>query len=526
MAKRIFAFLLTICLLAVALPTYAAAEKTVTEAPIAPQHEFLVRQINRCYQNTLSATGEPNMDQLCGTFVAYQLYFLKITNSAAVANGSEFYAMYARQGVTSGGHKIRSYSGQKYSIEEALNAITHNGTKDAYNIMLCFDWTRSGGSYGHVMLIHAIIGGTVYAVDNFTTSIAGPEGTPMIASIARFADQYDGWSSFEGAVEFGVKDYASLCSSYTTDMFVRALEPSLLLTQPAPVGEQDCLPARVVAKGERLFVTDVLVDGNLKNYYRVREGGLDYYIEARLTQPIRLNTEGLQWRNVRLETALEVGQKGGLTGEIFSTGSVVGKVELLITDSKNQQVWHSEIYEPRFNHKLDSLQVDLSGLPRGAYGVKLYATIWNYYDNNGIVENQNQKILVLEESLYIGNSEIHKRIVPAFAPVMKHSWLYEDGLWRCYRNGVPRTGWYCYDGIDYYLKEDGSVTTGWANINGEDRFFSDTGAMRTGWLVEDNGDVRYMLFNGISAKGWRQIDGETYYFDENGILDINAIPEE
>jgi glucan-binding YG repeat protein len=125
--------------------------------------------------------------------------------------------------------------------------------------------------------------------------------------------------------------------------------------------------------------------------------------------------------------------------------------------------------------------------------------------------------LVLEESLYIGNTEIHKRIVPAFAPVMKHSWLYEDGLWRCYRNGVPRTGWYCYDGIDYYLKEDGSVTTGWANINGEDRFFSDTGAMRTGWLRTDAG-VYYMLFNGAMTIGERVIDGAIYTFDEAGLL--------
>ena len=519
MVKRILAMVLTICILTAALPLGVSAEAT--------QHDALVNQINKCYRNTRYATGESSLSDLCGTFVAYQLYYLDVTTFPEIYNGNQFYRIYSRQEVSSGGHNINLYSAKNYTLEEALNAITKNGTRDVYNVMLCFDWTRYGGGYGHVMLIHAIIDGVVYGVDNFTTSIAGREGKPMIAPIARFVQEYAGWTSFEGAVEFGVKEYASQCPSYATDMFVRMTQPDVMLTQPAPAGSNGSEPVRTLVQGERLEVTDVILGEGQVNYYRVQEEGRDFYVPCANTQPVRFNIEGLQTRNIHLETTQKAGEKGRFTGEIFSTGSLIGKVEMVVTDAAGEEVLRKELQEPRFNHDLGDLKVDYSQLAEGTYAVKLYASLWNYYDNNGVVNYHSQHICVFADTLVVGDSQTQTSNGGSVAPTnsVKHGWLYEDGVWRCYRNGVPRTGWYCYDGVDYYLKEDGSVTTGWVNINGEDRFFSDTGAMRTGWFTEDNGNVRYMLFNGASAKGWREIDGVQYYFDENGILDKDAIPE-
>jgi len=519
MVKRILVIVLTICLLTAALPLGVSAQ--------APQHDDLVKQINKCYKNTRYALGESSLNDLCGAFVGYQLYYLDVTTYPEIYNGNQFYRIYSRQEVSSGGHNINLYSAKNYTLEEALNAITKNGTRDVYNVMLCFSWTRYGGGYGHVMLIHAIIDGVVYGVDNFTTSIAGREGKPMIAPISLFVKEYAGWTTFEGAVEFGVKEYASQCPSYATDMFVRMTEPDVMLTQPAPAGSNGSELVRTLVQGERLTVTDVVVGQAQVNYYRVREEGQDFYIPSANTQPVRLNSEGLQTRNISLETVQKVGAKGTLSGEIFSTGSLVGRVELTVTDATGEEVLRKELQEPRFNHNMSDIKVDFSKLAEGAYDVKLYANLWNYCDNNGIVSSHNQRICVFQDTLLVGDAQAQEldEEVSASDVSMKHSWVYEEGVWRCYRNGVPRTGWYCYDGVDYYLKEDGSVTTGWANINGEDRFFSDTGAMRTGWLTEDNQNVRYMLFNGVSAKGWREIDGQQYYFDENGILDKGAIPE-
>lgn len=515
--KRFLAIVLTICLLAAALPVSASAQVT--------QHKTLIRQINRCYSRTCAALNTSSLDNMCGTFVGYQLYYLGVTSGLVTCNGSQFYDVYSRQKVTSGGYNIDLYPARNFTLEQSLNAITHNGTKDAYNIMLCFNWTKSGGSVGHVMLIHAIIDGIVYAVDNFETYIAGREGNPIVAPIGMFADEYDGWSVFEGAVSFGVKEYASQCANYATDLFVKATQQAELVSQPAPVGSNGSELVRAVAAGERLYVTEVVVGQDDVNYYRVCEGGMYHYIQCAQALPIRVNTEGVQ-ANVSFSNVLEVGQKGTLSGEILSTGSLIGRVELKVTDSEGEEVFRNAHYEARFNHDLDRLDVDLSKLPQGVYDVKLYVSLWNYYDEDGVVRNYSQRLCLYEDVLTVGDVQDQEpKTVIAFAPVVKHSWLYEDGAWHCYQNGEPRTGWYCYDGVDYYLQEDGSVTTGWANINGEDRFFSDTGAMRTGWL-EENGDIRYMLFNGVSAKGWREIDGVNYYFDDNGILDEDKIPKE
>ena len=512
--KRFLAIVLTICLLAVALPVSASAQATT--------HKALVQQINRCYYRTCSALGTSSLDNMCGTFVGHQLYYLGITTGIKTCNGSQFYDVYSGQRMTNGGYNIDLYSASRYTLEQSLNAITHNGTKDAYNIMLCFNWTKSGGSVGHVMLIHAIIDGIVYAVDNFTTTIAGREGNPIIAPIDRFADEYDGWSYFEGAVYFGVKGYASQRPTYATDLFVKTTQQADLVSQPAPVGSNGSEFVRTVAAGERLVVTDLLLGQDNVNYYRVCEGGMEYYILCDKTMTIRVNTEGIK-ADVNFSNVLAVGEKGSLSGEIASTGGLVGRVELKVTDSTGKEVFRNAHYEARFNHDLSRLKVDFSKLPQGVYDVKLYVSLWNYYDEEGFIRNYNQKLCLYEDVLMVGDAqEQEPKTVIAFAPVVKHSWLYEDGAWHCYQNGEPRVGWYCYDGVDYYLQEDGSVTTGWANINGEDRFFSDTGAMRTGWL-EEGGKVRYMLFNGVSAKGWREIDGTKYYFDDNGILDEKAI---
>lgn len=518
MAKKILAIFLTICLLVLALPVTASAQSS--------QHNALVRQINRCYYNTCSALDVTSLDNMCGNFVGYQLYYLGITDSVRTCNGSQFYDVYSQLEVTSGGYNIKCYSAGKYTLEQALNTITRNGTKNAYNVMLCFDWTKTGGSFGHVMLIHAIIDGVVYAVDNFETAIAGSEGRPIVAPIARFVKEYEGWSMFEGAVDFGNQEFAYHCPSYATDMFIRATEDAALLSQPAPEGSNGSEIVRMVVPGERLAVTSLVVGESKVNYYCVREGGKNYYIPGSVSQPILLNTEGLDAREISFEAAQQVGDPGVFTGKLYSTGGLISKVELQVADGNGKVLWRGVHNDARPDHDLADLKVDFSGLAEGAYSVKLYATLWNYYDDNGMVNRQNQRLLVLEDTLLVGDVQPQERAADSGNTTVKHNWIYEDSTWRCYRNGEPRTGWYCYDGVDYYLKEDGSVTTGWANINGEDRFFSETGAMRTGWLVEADGDVRYMLFNGVSAKGWREIDGETYYFDDNGILDTDKIPEE
>ena len=100
-------------------------------------------------------------------------------------------------------------------------------------------------------------------------------------------------------------------------------------------------------------------------------------------------------------------------------------------------------------------------------------------------------------------------IIGAFGGIM-------TGVYALCMCAVPRKGWLRSYGVEYYLREDGSVTTGWAKVEGEDRFFSDTGALCVGWLRTQEG-VRYSLSDGSFAHGWQIIGNSLYYFD-GGIL--------
>ena len=123
----------------------------------------------------------------------------------------------------------------------------------------------------------------------------------------------------------------------------------------------------------------------------------------------------------------------------------------------------------------------------------------------------------LEQSVFrVGQAERYTLPKHTEEPTVLDGWVW-DGTWYYYENGAPRTGWYCYNGADYYLKEDGSVTIGWKQINGKMRYFSNTGCMRTGWIDTETGRM-YLMSNGAPAVGKRIIDGTEYVFDVEGIL--------
>ena len=96
-------------------------------------------------------------------------------------------------------------------------------------------------------------------------------------------------------------------------------------------------------------------------------------------------------------------------------------------------------------------------------------------------------------------------------------WFVKDGIWYCYENGAPRTGWVTRIGVKYYLQADGSVTTGWAEMDGQTRYFSTTGALCRGWFMIDD-QMYYQNADGVLAKGLQAIDGKMRYFGKTGAL--------
>ena len=153
------------------------------------------QQISNTYKKAKAYYGWSSFHGFCGALVNAQLYLLGITDTVLGVDGRDAYDAFKRLTVTSGGFGVKTYPAGMYSVKSALNAITKNGTEDAYNILVGFEKTPSvlGRRYGHAVVIHAIIDGTVYYVESYSLSLNGvyyPEGTPISASIEDFAWYY------------------------------------------------------------------------------------------------------------------------------------------------------------------------------------------------------------------------------------------------------------------------------------------------------------------------------------------------
>ena len=75
------------------------------------------------------------------------------------------------------------------------------------------------------------------------------------------------------------------------------------------------------------------------------------------------------------------------------------------------------------------------------------------------------------------------------------------------------TGWYSEDGINYYLKPNGSMARNWTQINGEWYAFDSSGAPRSGWMYyQDN----WYYFDNTGKMLTSQWIDNTYYLTETG----------
>lgn len=514
MLKRITALVLSLLLIVAALPMAASA---------ATEGEEIVSQISRLYRKTLYASGESSLHGWCGFMTGYQLYFLGVDTIPHTFNGKDEYNIYCNKETSTGGHRIKAYSAEDYTLREALYTISNGGTRDVYNIMVGFHWTstEAGRQYGHALLIHAILDGTVYYAESFNSTIGGREGKPIVCSIDKFVNYYDDWTQFEGLIVFGQKVYTDFCDSYATDIFIKTTGETPVLTQPAGEGA-DAVELRKAPAGERFRATELLKTPDGLYFYRITDGGSVCYLPVETTELLRVNTENVTVSEETVPDQLATGEDFSLKGRVIAGDSMIGSVHTTVKDTFGETVL---TYELESGSRLAMLSgkslngaMDFGSLPEGTYTYEIQADVVNQYIHGGELKTDTTTAVLSSTEFQVGGeaAEEEKSRAAEAELATKDGWVWENGTWYCYDNGAPRTGWLCEDGINYYLKEDGSVTTGWANVNGKDRLFSDTGALRTGWMKTEDG-LMYLLSNGIMApEGWRTIGDGLYYLRENG----------
>lgn len=352
-------------------------------------------QIKRTYSKCRSSFGR-SFDGYCGTLTGYQLYYLGITTGRDRQNGKEGYDRYSKQAYSTGGYRIKAYSGKNWTLKEALNKITENGTKDAFNILVGFESTpsRAGRRYGHSCVIHGIVDGKVYFLESYDVYLNGTryrEGSPISCSIEEFCDYYKSTTSkFDGVIHFGAKDYADSCNRYPTAFEGLVLETAELRSQPC-LAEEDSSSKLVatVLPGEKVHVVGVIENMQGSFWYQV-EGDDSGYIIAEQLQVSRFLYEDVMLENVSAPSALRQGKSFKIKGEIKTEYnqlySVRSQVFSLNNEEPEQVLTTADMVEDTlYSLKNSTISQELAfrDLLPGSYRYELAAVVSSYYYDLG-----------------------------------------------------------------------------------------------------------------------------------------------
>ncbi len=532
--NRIVFCLALVLMLTAAIPVFAqnsaeetvpqeTTEETVMAEPLT-EEEALCLQIEEDYEVVLEESGKESLGGFCGYTASLQLHHLGINSYFISFDGNKQYDHYSTLEQTSGGYTITPYSVEDYSMEDALNEITDSGKEDAYNLLVCFEWTNTeaGDIYGHTVFVYAILDGKVYFTESFETALGTKEGETIVVTIPEFVKYYDDWTIFEGIIVFGKKENATELKR-TPTKFYGVSEKPLEILSDLPLPDKTVQTVRTVPAGERLFVTDVYKDEQGGLFYRIVDSGTDGYVPAADLTPVQFCTEDVVLSDAAIPQTIKKGGSFSLTGTVSSQHSKLTGLTARITDEAGKQVLSCSPEKLHGKFVLEGESCDLSNLPKGAYYYTLTAKCTYPYVKGDNVLLATEQIELVHQFFYVGTKPQEQAARASLEQEVPDGWVY-DGVWYYYKDGAPYSGWLRDNEIDYYLKEDGSITTGFAMINGKERFFSSTGAMRTGWMEREEGRV-YLLRNGVTAKGLRKIDGKYYFFGTDGAMRTDSWAE-
>ena len=361
------------------------------------------RQIIRIYNEAKEYYGRNSFDGYCGKLVNGQLYLLGITNRVVSNNGNDEFDEYCNQTITSGGYKVRAYPAEDYTMLEALNAITENGTKDAYNILVGIEKTKStmGSRYGHACMIHAIIDGKVYYMESYDLKMNGryyPEGTPIVCTIEEFVKYYSySMREFDGIILFGLKSYADQCRTYPSNLEVTASVGAAIRTEPCdskldPRSEH----VRTLKTEENLHITGLYLNTAGEYWYQV---GSEGYIRATQTRLAQFLFDDVTVKSPEAPAILRQGKAFNVQGTVRSKYNTISTLRAQVfridADGQTQEISTTDTVEGNsYNLSSSSISKGLTfrKLSVGSYRYDLAAIVGNYYVASGRLQVQWQTV--------------------------------------------------------------------------------------------------------------------------------------
>lgn len=547
--RRLVTAVLAVSLFASMLPAPALAEE--------PTAEEIKNQITAIYKKAKSRSGKASFEGYCGSLVNWQTYLLGIDSSFQRCSGKQEYDVRSAVEMTDTGYYTRCFGDEDYSLESALNAITLNGTRNAYNLVVGFQWTKTDGGkkYGHTCFIHAIINGVVYYVESDPIRVAGKyyaSGKVIAVTIAEFAADYKGWTDFEGVVEYIKAPYEERCESYSTDIYVQAMAETPLRTEPCDFDVEDIgETTRMIRAGEIFKISCILRNPEGEYWYKAADGA---YFKAGDAQLISGQFDSVQVKNMAAPAVLTAGEDFTVGGTVTAGGSTISMLRGQIYSGASgtgvllqNAAWKVSGNSLSLAEKLGK-ELDFEALEQGTYHFVLSAVVNDAYVENGelrchwktvdlwmadfVVTDTPENYVVADLDL-CGGENAPQQMVLARGETLEgrpepqrfgysfdgwsgaledgaalsacwslreeilNGWRWVDGAWRFYRRGVQCAGWLEVCGIHYYFGPEGPLEEGWLELDGQ-KF--------------------YLYENGSAATGTVTLEGIGYTFDKNGVL--------
>ncbi len=545
--RRILSMVLILMLFVSMIPSQAAAASSRDSDKIAQ----IKQEMKDLYKACQKASGNNSFHGYCGRLVSYQLYILGITDKYIGSHGKNHFDNYIGVEYSTGGYHVQTYPASGYTLMEALNQISADGTKDAYNIMVGFQRTTSvaGSKWGHSLLINAIIDGMVYYTESYSTRMNGvfyPEGSPIVCSIKDFVKYYDSYSTLDGLVHFGKKTYADSCEAFPAYLNASVTQETQLYTMPCISRvDESSKEVRTVKPGERILVTGLYRNTEGEYWYQVEERQI-YYIRADRTQVLSMRYDDVVAEKVAAPAELRRGRGFNIKGRILSAYNEICTIRAQVfayTDQSAEHVMSTTHTLQGRSYSLDgtsiSRQLYFRNLEEGNYRYELAAVVGNYYVADGTLQAEWKTLKLWVSDFRVvtrqgGTYSVSFDANGGTASLNAADVAIGDSLPsmpEAFRDGYVLEGWYTQAGElvteDTVISGNITLTAKWVNAKDmtgwymeEGRWvYLENGVQKTGF-VQTDGIIYHINAEGYLDVDWVQIDGKTYYFNGNGAMHL------
>lgn len=518
---------LRILSLALAILLVAIMATPVNVEAVALTDTEITQQIKTTYKSALKYFRRSSFDGFCGAYVSVQIYLMGITSQLIGGDGNQQFDTYKRMDYTDMGYRVKAYPASGYTLKQALNTITQDGTRDAYNILVGYQKTKStaGKKYGHATVVHAILDGKVYFSESYRVAYKSKsykEGAPIVLSIDDFCSYYAATTTqLDGVIWFGLKTYADGCKSYSASYYLDVQQADQIYSQPClPEISDESRPIRESVPGEQLVATGLYKNTEGEYWYQIDIGEVAY-IPATGVEAGQLITSDVQLSKMKAPTSLRQGRSFNVTGSVLAQTNTVSTIRAQVYKIEEDTLTPvinatADINGKYYNLKGSKIASGLTfrKLAVGDYRLEISVILSNSYMEDGQMLTRWDSVVLWLSDFYVAKSTTNSDTV-VFDACGGTASLNQISVNVGQAIGIlPTAQRLDYVFLGWYTEMEGGerVTAGFVPDDSTTLYarWSSIEQIHASW--QDAGECWYFYSDGLSTVGCIEIDGVLYYF--------------